>query len=296
MTEDQKNAIIQRLQHCCVESTWGGLSARLSQLQIDLIASILMECLVWTAATSIWKDNPFWFLDGKSSKEDEEGDESFVRRLNHLYKQFYKSNPIAATSWRSDLFRLACPWKNDQSPNWDIGLKHKALREQRYKLEVEKFLSDELVQMLLDPSKKDEIENQRQNELYQTFLAIDDLLVKRLFPHRGHVVFKWKNGVPERYDRNNWSLYPHYLHNFVSDTRVGDRDGHLIILVVMPAIYVEWDTTDNSPSQVQYCEPIVMMDNYEDDLLKKTKAEAAKAKSPDTNSGDRKRKSPASTP
>ncbi|KAJ6015459.1 hypothetical protein N7540_010050 [Penicillium herquei] len=129
MTEDQKNAVIQRLQHCCVESTWDGLFARLSPLQKEKIASVIMECFVWNAVVSIYEENPFWFLDGKSSSEDDEGEESFSRRLNYLYQRFYLSNPIVAATWRSETWRLLTPRNRYQASDYTIGLEHKRRRE-----------------------------------------------------------------------------------------------------------------------------------------------------------------------
>ena len=34
---------------------------------------------------------PFWYFDGKLDLEDEEGDETFGARLQHLYERFLKS-------------------------------------------------------------------------------------------------------------------------------------------------------------------------------------------------------------
>ncbi|KAJ5731367.1 uncharacterized protein N7483_005875 [Penicillium malachiteum] len=228
ITEDQKNAIMQRLEHCCFESTWDGLLARLTPLQAEKIASVIMECFLWNAVVSLYEENQFWFIDGGFSPEDDQGQESFTRGLNHLYERFYSTNPIEAAYWRSETWQLAIPCSWAQASD-----------------------------RTLETS-----ENQRQKELLKSFIVIDEFLTQDIFIHRGHVQFRWKRGVPERFHSRDQFQEAHYLHGWIHDFQEGQHDGYPVILVVIPEIVVTWNGIWKSTfKELTYCESLVLLED-----------------------------------
>lgn len=91
LSETQKATIISSLKHCCVQEGWDDLIGSLVGDHKLCLAATFLEPLLWTSVISKCFENPFWYLDGKTDSDDEEGNSSFATMLNHLYQRFLKS-------------------------------------------------------------------------------------------------------------------------------------------------------------------------------------------------------------
>ena len=91
LTKSQKHTIISSLKHCCVQEGWDDLIGSLVGDHKLCLAATFLEPLLWTSVISKCFENPFWYLDGKTGSDDEEGNSSFAAMLNHLYQRFLKS-------------------------------------------------------------------------------------------------------------------------------------------------------------------------------------------------------------
>ena len=91
LSEDRKNAIIHSLEGSCVQEDWDILLTRLRSSMRELIPGIFLETLILRRIHNQFFETPFWYLEGKLAEDDNDGDESFSRRLQYLYKKFLES-------------------------------------------------------------------------------------------------------------------------------------------------------------------------------------------------------------
>lgn len=91
LSDTQKCDIISSLKGYCVQEDWDILMGHLSDVHRDLIMEVFLETLLMKEIIEKTFECPFWYFDGKLDLEDEEGDETFGARLQHLYERFLKS-------------------------------------------------------------------------------------------------------------------------------------------------------------------------------------------------------------
>ncbi|KAJ6032677.1 hypothetical protein N7540_003409 [Penicillium herquei] len=259
LTKKQKRAIMNELQHCCVETDFDTLMERLPLFMRLNASGILLECFLWTEAVKVFTTHEFQYLDGKMSSDDTEEDKTFHLRLEYIYKRFYETNPTRAAVWRADFHRLSLPYLRAQSRDISLGEYHRARRDETIESTVDRFLSNKLILALMEPVSK-ELAADRREELQYAFHMIEDWMFGKLFTSTGHIEYKWLKDLPRTFSIKE-KMKAHELHflSMGSDPRL---DGQEIIMVTCPSPVIKWLMgNDGRLMDIPMAQQILVMDD-----------------------------------
>lgn len=106
LSEEQKVAIISSLEGLCVQEGWDALLGQVPGIGLGngLVVELFLMAMVFQDLHRRVIERPFWYLDGKSCR-DQEGDGTFGERLEYLYGKFLESKYILSAPI---LFPLGC--------------------------------------------------------------------------------------------------------------------------------------------------------------------------------------------
>lgn len=91
LSKAQKNFIIASLEGYCIQEDWDSLIKRFPAAAREAPGEVFVQALLGKALYENLFERQFWYLDGKMSADDEEGDPDFGARLQYLYERFFKS-------------------------------------------------------------------------------------------------------------------------------------------------------------------------------------------------------------
>ncbi|PLB53151.1 hypothetical protein P170DRAFT_473028 [Aspergillus steynii IBT 23096] len=232
LSEDQESAIISSLNDFCVQESWDTLVARVPGISDGLVAEPFVMAMVFQDLHNRIIERPFWYLDGKSAR-DETGDDTFGERLEYLYGKFLKTNPIMAEYWMRETVRLSNSIHVDQAPDTAYGRYNEERRDAAAARLADDLLASKPIQSLLKTPANDDIEKKRREALIEIYRRAAAAAV---FSDQctGQTKFLKLADIAPTYHASSSELISLEYHGMENgDTRL---DGHRILLVVRPGL------------------------------------------------------------
>ncbi|PWY74984.1 hypothetical protein BO83DRAFT_444121 [Aspergillus eucalypticola CBS 122712] len=101
LQSDEKQNIINSLDGYCVQEDWDSIHPLLPPGTRANMGPVLGATMLYQFIFSKLIDSPFWFLDGKISPTDVDGDPQFHLRLQYLYERIREASVYKAAWWKS---------------------------------------------------------------------------------------------------------------------------------------------------------------------------------------------------
>lgn len=91
LSKVQKQSIISALKGYCLQEDWDSLIERFPPAARDCHGEVFVQALLGKIIYENLFERQFWYLDGKMSVDDEDGDPDFGARLQYFHERLFKS-------------------------------------------------------------------------------------------------------------------------------------------------------------------------------------------------------------
>ncbi|PWY74317.1 hypothetical protein BO70DRAFT_398647 [Aspergillus heteromorphus CBS 117.55] len=222
---DQKlDGIIASLEDYCVQEKWFTLETLFPRRALKYSGELLAGALLQKAVHSAFFENPFWYLDGKSTRDDDSDEGEFAAKLEYLYDRFYETNPTFATVWKRQTHRLP--------PNAVFGEYNSQRQEAVVEPLADALLADEQFCQLLIKGLTPEEAAERRAYLVDIFGdGVEAMLILEAHLGGHRTIKRLPELEPIYRSDDKYVGYTYY-----TTPRDLPHDGRRILLVVRPAI------------------------------------------------------------
>ncbi|GLA38146.1 hypothetical protein AnigIFM63309_005152 [Aspergillus niger] len=237
LSRADKQAIVASLDGYCVQEDWDTIHALLPPATQEHMGPVLAETMLWQYICNKFIDTPFWFVDGKISPTDANGDPQFHQRLQYFYDRFRESDALNAAWWKSITVTEANARSIIDKPSTELSKDTNARRPIILKDLTEELLERQVFQLLLSPLE-DEAEITRRNSALQALLesAADFIIYTEGGMFGNSNVDRLPDLPAFHYDSETMTPHSHHFTSYWRTPRFAPLAGGRVLIVTRPSL------------------------------------------------------------
>ncbi|KAI2995947.1 hypothetical protein CBS147346_9667 [Aspergillus niger] len=236
---DEKHEIITSLDGYCVQEDWDSIHSLLPPGTREHMGPVLGATMLYQFIFSKLIDSPFWFLDGKISPTDADGDPQFHLRLQYLYERIREASVYKAAWWKSVTIG-ECNARSafDNNPaNTGLAQGTAVQRKAMVKSLTDELLGRRVFQLLLRPLEYKEDVSLRHEQLHRILQDAVDTILYTEGGMFGNTTVERLPDLPVFIHKSDRSI-PH-MHHFTSPQitpTFAALDGGRALIVTRPGL------------------------------------------------------------
>ncbi|PYI12681.1 hypothetical protein BO78DRAFT_402572 [Aspergillus sclerotiicarbonarius CBS 121057] len=238
LSTSEKESIIRNLEGYWVQDLEWDKLMRSFPYPISLrVLQLLAQAMLTKDIMEKFFENPFWYFEGKADQQEKnQGGVCCARHLQHLYQQFFKTNPIRASRWKAETIRLANSTEPNQAEDLELGRYMKKHRDKAAASFAVSMLSCDPFRMLLEEVDSEKA-IERDGRLRELYKNADEVAFTLGWHHR-HCEYRTLASVGSTFDYDSKLADAHPSHHVDlcrDEPRLTERR---ILGIIRPALVV----------------------------------------------------------
>ncbi|RAK95765.1 uncharacterized protein BO80DRAFT_449882 [Aspergillus ibericus CBS 121593] len=244
LSADDKQGILDRLAGYWVQDLdWDTLMGSFPYPIRRNVLNLVAQTMLTKDLMERFFENPFWFIEGDTDQHDEiESSISCAQRLQHLYQQFLKTNPLRASRRKTETVRLSHSTLPNQATDLELCQQTQKRREEAVSSFTSAMLSSRPFQMLLRDVKPEQAE-EREKALLEVYRFADQAAFT-LGSNYGSYQYKTLASLGATLNRTSELVVTQTKHRTPENEEDPSLDGRRILGILNPAVEA-FDLGDN---------------------------------------------------